>query len=71
MISNSGIGVSRDDKKTQCKNTEAAQWLDAEPELRDVLKRQYDEHLKGRPRNMALERWEAEIEEEVLRGLEE
>ena len=63
--------MSRDDKKTRSKTTAAAQWLDAEPKLRDVLKREYDEHLKGRPRNLALERWGAEIEEEILRGLEE
>jgi len=63
--------VSTDDKKTHCKNTEAAQWLDAEPKLRDVLKREYEEHLKGRARNLALERWGAEIEQQILRELEE
>jgi hypothetical protein len=62
--------VSTDDKKTQSKNTEAAQWLDAEPKLRDILKRERDEQLKGRPRNQASERWGAEIEEQILRGLE-
>jgi hypothetical protein len=72
VTNNSGIGVSTDDKKARSKNAEAAaQWLDAEPKLRDVLKREYDEHRKGRPRNLALERWEAEIEAEILRGLEE
>jgi hypothetical protein len=62
--------VPTDDKKTQLKNAEAAaQWLDAEPKLRDVLKREYDEQLKGRPRNLALERRGEEIEEEILRTL--
>jgi hypothetical protein len=63
--------VSRDDKKTQSEHAEAAQWLDAEPKLRDVLKREYDEHLKGRPRNLALERWGEEIEQQILRESEE
>jgi hypothetical protein len=63
--------VSTGDKKSQRKNTEAAQWRDAEPKLRDVLKRQYDEDLKGRPRNLALERWGAEIEAAILGELGE
>ena len=63
--------MSRDDKKTQSEQAEAAQWLDAEPKLRDVLKREYDEHRKGRPPNLALERWGEEIEQQILREPEE
>jgi hypothetical protein len=37
--------------------------------LRDVLKREYDENLKGRPRNVALEKWGPELEAEILRSL--
>jgi hypothetical protein len=35
---------------------EAAQEIDAVPRLRDVLKSEYNERLKGRPRNIALEK---------------
>jgi hypothetical protein len=45
---------------------EAAQERTAIPHLRDVLRREHDEVLKGRPRNEALENWGPEIEEGIL-----
>lgn len=42
----------------------------AVPPLRDVLKREYEERLKGRPRDIALEEWGPSIEEQLLRNLE-
>jgi len=36
------------------------------PHFRDVLRREHDEHLKGRPRNLAREKWGPEIEAEIL-----
>jgi hypothetical protein len=41
----------------------------AAPHPRDLLKREYDEYLKGRPRDIALEKWGPEIEAQILRGL--
>ena len=41
----------------------------AGPPLREVLKREYDERLKGRPRDKALEKWGPEIEAEMLGSL--
>jgi hypothetical protein len=49
---------------------EAASERSAVPYLRDLLRREYDEGLKGRPRDFALEKWGAEIEAQVLRDLE-
>jgi hypothetical protein len=37
--------------------------------LREVLKREHDEILRGRPRDVALEKWRDEIEEMILRDL--
>jgi len=48
----------------------AAQERSAVPHLRDMLKREHDEVLKGRPRNIALEKWGAEIEADILADLE-
>jgi hypothetical protein len=48
---------------------EAAQERSAAPDLRDVLRREYDEILKGRPRDVALEKWGAEIEAQIERDL--
>jgi hypothetical protein len=48
---------------------EAAQERTAIPLLREVLRREHDEILKGRPRNEALEKWGSEIEEMILRDL--
>jgi hypothetical protein len=48
---------------------EAAQERTAVPHLRDVLRRERDEILKGRPRNEALENRGSEIEEMILRDL--
>jgi hypothetical protein len=48
---------------------EAAQESSAVPPLREVLKREYGERLKGRPRDEALEKWGAEIEEVLMREL--
>jgi hypothetical protein len=41
----------------------------AVPPPRDVLKREYDERLKGRLRDKALEKWGPEIEAEMLDAL--
>jgi hypothetical protein len=49
---------------------EAAQERSAVPHLRDILKREHEEVLKGRPRNIALEKWGAEIEADILADLE-
>jgi len=49
---------------------EAALERCAVPPLRDVLKREHDETLRGRPRDEALEKWGAEIEEQILRDLQ-
>jgi hypothetical protein len=49
---------------------EAAQENSAMPHLRDVLKREHEEVLKGRPRNIALEKWGAEIEAEIMADIE-
>jgi hypothetical protein len=49
---------------------EAAQERSAVPHLRDILKRERDEVLKGKPRNIALEKWGAEIEADILADLE-
>ena len=49
---------------------EAAQQRNAAPHLRDILKREHDEILEGRPRDMALEKWGAEIEEQIMRDLQ-
>lgn len=50
---------------------EATQERRAMPHLRDVLRREQDEILKGRPRDEALEIWGADIEAEILRDLHE
>jgi hypothetical protein len=43
----------------------------AAPHPRDILRREYDEILKGRrPHYIALEKWGPEIEEQILRDLE-
>ncbi|MGA7077080.1 MAG: hypothetical protein WBQ43_05115 [Terriglobales bacterium] len=49
---------------------EAAQERSAVPHLRDVLKREHEEVLKGRPRNIALDKWGAEIEAEIMADIE-
>jgi hypothetical protein len=41
----------------------------AVPTLRDVLKRECDERLKGRRRDRALEKWGPDIEAEILEEL--
>jgi hypothetical protein len=41
---------------------EATQEGSAEPHLREVLKREHNERLKGRPRDAALEKWGPEID---------
>ena len=48
---------------------DAARQRSALPHLRDVLKREHDERLKGRPTDEALEKWGADIEAEILRDL--
>jgi hypothetical protein len=45
---------------------EAALERCAVPPLRDVLKREHDEILKGRPRDEALEKWGPGIEAQIL-----
>ena len=49
---------------------EAAQERSAVPHLRDILKREHEEVLKGKPRNIALEKWGTEIEADILADLE-
>ena len=49
---------------------DAAQEQSAVLQLRDALKREDDDSLKGRPRNEALEKWGADIEAEILRNIE-
>jgi hypothetical protein len=49
---------------------EAAQERSAAPHLRDILKREHEEVLKGKPRNIALEKWGPEIEAQILADLE-
>jgi hypothetical protein len=49
--------------------SEAALERTAVPHLREVLKREHDEMLKGRPRDVALEKWGPEIDEMILRDL--
>jgi hypothetical protein len=49
---------------------EAAQERSAVPHLRDLLKREHDEVLKGRPRDIALEKWGPEIEPDIFADLE-
>jgi len=49
---------------------EAAQERSAVPHLREMLKREHDEVLKGKPRNIALEKWGAEIEAQILADIE-
>ena len=51
------------------KEEEAAWERSAEPKLRDILKREYDEAQK-RPRNIAWEKWGPKIEAEIERDLE-
>ena len=49
---------------------DAAQEQSAVLQLRDALKREDDDSLKGRPRNEALEKWGADIEAEILRNIQ-
>jgi len=49
---------------------EAALERSAVPPLRDVLRREHDEILRGRPRDEALEKWGADLEERILRDLQ-
>ena len=48
---------------------EAEQERSAAPHLRDILKREHEEVLKGKPSNIALEKWGAEIEAQILADL--
>jgi hypothetical protein len=48
---------------------EAAQERSAVAHLREVLKREHNEVLRGRPRDEALGKWGPEIEAEILRDL--
>jgi len=48
---------------------EAARERSAVPHLREVLRRESDEHLKGRRRDTALENWGPEIAAEILNHL--
>ena len=62
--------MSDDDRKSRPDQEVAAQERNAEPMLRDILKAEYNEMLKGRRRNPALDRWEAEIEAQIKHELE-
>jgi hypothetical protein len=48
---------------------EAAWERTAIPHPRELLRREHDERLKGRPRDVALENWGPDIEEEMMREL--
>jgi len=48
---------------------EAAQERSAAPHLRDILKQERDEILKGRARAVALEKWESEFDAMTMRDL--
>jgi hypothetical protein len=48
---------------------EAALEQSAIPHLRDVLRREHDEMLKGGPHDEALEKWGPDIEAQILRDL--
>lgn len=50
---------------------EEAQERSAGPHLRDILRREHDELLKGRPRDIALEKRGADIELQIIRDLED
>jgi len=49
---------------------EAAQERSNVPQLRDILKREHDEALKGKPRDIAFEKWGSDIELQILLDLE-
>jgi hypothetical protein len=48
---------------------EAAQERSAVPHLRDVIKREHNERLKGRPPDAALGKWGPEVEALILNEL--
>jgi hypothetical protein len=50
---------------------EAAQERSNVPQLRDILNREHDEVLKGKPRDIAFEKWGADIELQIMLDLEE
>jgi len=41
----------------------------AAPHPRDILKRDHDEYLKGRPRDIALEKWGPDLEAQIWHDL--
>jgi hypothetical protein len=43
----------------------------AAPPPCDIIKRDHERELKGYPRNVALEKWGPDIEEMILRDLEQ
>jgi hypothetical protein len=49
---------------------EAAWERTAIPHPRELLRREHDERLKGRPRDVALENWGPDLEVEMLRELQ-
>jgi hypothetical protein len=50
---------------------EAAWEQSAMPHPRDILRREHDEILKGRPRNPALAKWGPELEAQITHDLAE
>jgi hypothetical protein len=47
----------------------AARERNAVPHLRDILRREHDEILKGRPKDLAFEKWGPEIEARTMSDL--
>jgi hypothetical protein len=41
----------------------------AVPHPRDLLRREHDEYLRGRPRDIALEKWGPDLEAQIWRDL--
>jgi hypothetical protein len=64
------MSAKPNDKVDEEAAMEAAVEKCAAPHPRESLRREYDEVLKGRPRNVALEKWGPELEVEILRDLE-
>jgi hypothetical protein len=60
------MGVDEDENDAA---VDAARERSAVPHPRDIIRREYDERLKGRRRSPALEKWGPEIEVEVMREL--
>jgi hypothetical protein len=67
MPSEKPMATSEEDEETRL--MEAAFERCAAPHPRDLLKREYDEYLKGRPRDIALKKWGPQLEAQIWRDL--